>query len=91
MPADVLTQDELRMLKHGGIRLDDSDNEDESSFRNHYDDPLHKNTQPRLPKNYAGTDLQSESIRQIYEGKLSMKDKQIDFLQAELSRRDQLI
>ena len=91
IPPGVLSNEELRMLRQGGIRLDDSEGEDE---HHHAEDSFNRHTQPRIPQRSfapAGTDLQAESIKQIYEGKLSMKDKQIDFLQAELSRRDQIL
>lgn len=44
VPAGVLTNEELRMLQQGGIRLDDSDNEGEEYY------PQNRPTQPRLPR-----------------------------------------
>ena len=35
--------------------------------------------------------MEIEALRQIYDDKLSMKEKQIHFIQQELSNRDQLI
>ncbi len=75
VPAGVLTNEELRMLREGGIRLDDSDADYE-------DPPIDRNTQVRLPRYQP---VERESMRQVYEEQLSMKEKQIAFLQAELS------
>ena len=65
VPPGALTNEELRMLREGGIRLDDSDGEG-------YDDyPIDRNTQPRLPRYQPH--VENESIRQVYEEQLSMK------------------
>jgi hypothetical protein len=63
--------------------LDDSDGEPEEDYAND------RNTQPRLPRYQPA--VESESIRQIYEEQLSMKEKQIAYLQSELGHRDRLM
>ena len=84
VPPGVLSPEEIRMLQHGGIRLDDSDGEQED-----YYPPNDRQTQPRLPR--PNPAFENESIRQIYEEQLSMKEKQLAFLQAELAHRDKLM
>jgi len=85
VPPGVLTNEELRMLQQGGIRLEDSDNEGEEYY------PQNRPTQPRLPRMAPSPAFENESLRQIYEEQLSMKEKQIAYLQAELSHRDKLM
>ena len=46
VPPGALTAEELRLLKNGGIRLDDSD--DEGDYRQPYN--AHRQTQPRVPQ-----------------------------------------
>jgi hypothetical protein len=45
LPPGVLSPEELRMLQHGGIQLDDSDGEGDDYFP-----PQDRITQPRLPR-----------------------------------------
>jgi hypothetical protein len=85
VPPGVLTNEELRMLQQGGIRLEDSDNEGEEYY------PQNRPTQPRLPRMAPSPVFENESLRQIYEEQLSMKEKQIAYLQTELSHRDKLM
>ncbi len=44
VPPGVLSPEEIRMLQQGGIRLDDSDGEED------YYPPNDRPTQPRLPR-----------------------------------------
>ncbi len=51
VPPGVLTNEELRMLQQGGIRLDDSDGEEDYYPHPHQPLPqLDRTTQPRLPR-----------------------------------------
>jgi len=65
----------MRLLKQGGIRLDDSDEEFED-----YNGP-NRHTRPKLPHFNANSAMEIESLKQIYEDKLSIKEKQINYLQ----------
>lgn len=85
VPPGVLTPEEMRILQNGGIRLDDSDGEGEEYYA--HDRP----TQPRLPRVNPNSAFENESLRQIYEDQLSMKERQIAFLQKELADRDKLM
>jgi hypothetical protein len=73
------------MLQQGGIRLDDSDGEGEDYY------PHDRPTQPRLPRVHPQPAFENESLRQIYEEQLSMKDKQLAYLQNELAQREKLM
>jgi hypothetical protein len=85
VPPGVLSPEELRMLQQGGIRLDDSDGEEEDYY------PQDRATKPKLPRVNPNPVFENESLRQIYEEQLSMKDKQLAYLQTELSHRDKLM
>ena len=78
IPEGVLTAEELRLLRDGGIRDSDSDNaEEEHEF--------HGRTRPHVNA------VELETLKSVHRNQLSMKEKQIQFLQSELSRRDQLM
>lgn len=80
------------MLQQGGIRLDDSDGEEEyyPPPRPHQQPPLDRATQLRLPRVVQQPAFEQESLRQIYEEQLAMKDKQLAFLQADAAQRDRV-
>jgi hypothetical protein len=92
VPAGVLTNEELRMLQQGGIRLDDSDGEEDYYPPPHsHQQPLDRTTQPRLPRVAPQPAFEQESLRTIYEEQLAMKDKQLAFLQADAAQRDRVV
>lgn len=84
IPPGALTLEELRMLQEGGIPLDDDGQEDYI-----VPNPNDRNTLPRYPR--VQNNYENESLRHIYEEQLSMKEKQIAFLQGELANRDKLM
>jgi hypothetical protein len=86
VPPGVLSEEELKMLKDGGIRLEDSDEEDYQQVHR----PLNRQTQPKIPKPHSSSN-EAESLRQIFQEQLSLKDKQIHYLQNELVMRDQVM
>lgn len=86
IPPGALTPEELRLLEQGGIRLDDSD--DEQDYSRSYN--INRQTKPRVP-NMAGTaTAENEAFKQIYENELSKKDKQIWYLQNENAHREKI-
>jgi len=84
IPPGALTLEELRMLHEGGIPLDDDGQEDYI-----VPNPNDRITQPRLPQ--VHNSYENDSLRHIYEEQLSMKEKQLAFLQGELANRDKLM
>lgn len=64
VPPGVLSNEELRMLREGGIPLDDEDAGD-------YINPNERITQPRLPRPYNSAE--NDSLRFVFEEQLSMK------------------
>jgi progesterone-induced-blocking factor 1 len=77
VPEGVLSAEELQLLRDGGIRDSDSDALEEEG---------HARTRAR-----GGRTLEIETLRSVHQNQLSMKDKQIQFLQAELGRREHLL
>lgn len=86
VPPGVLNEDELQLLRQGGYKLDDSDEEADYDLRG-----ANRHARPKLPSYNINTTMEVESLKQIYEDKLSMKEKQLNFLQQELNNRDQLM
>lgn len=86
IPPGALTAEELRLLKNGGIRLDDSDDEADAPY------PLNPNrqTQPRGNHMRQPAPVEAEAVKQIYENELSKKDKQIWYLQNENAQRERM-
>ena len=68
------------------MRLDDSDGEGPD-----YEPMRHSHTQPRYQRAGVGVGFEGEAIRQVYEEQISMKEKQLGFLQSELAQRDKLM
>lgn len=60
VPPGVLTNEELRMLREGGIPLDEDEQEDYQ-----HPNPNERITQPRLPRMHNL--VENESIRYVFE------------------------
>ena len=84
IPPGALTNDELRMLREGGIPLED---EGEQQYLTNPNDRV---TQPRLMPRVQNS-METDSLRLIFEEQMSMKDKQTAFLQGELANRDKMM
>lgn len=83
IPPGALTSEELKLLKQGGIRFDDSDDEQD------YEHSVYPNrqTRPKLPNQAISSSSEAEAMKQIYDNELSKKDKQIWYLQNESAHR----
>lgn len=77
IPPGALTAEELRLLEQGGIRLDDSD--DENDYGRSYNP--NRQTRPKVPNMANTATAENEAFKQIYENELSKKEKQIWYLQ----------
>ena len=83
VPPGALSNEELRMLHEGGIPLD------EGEYEEYVPHPNERVTQPKYPR--VNNSVENESLRVVYEEQLSMKEKQLAFLQGELNNRDRLM
>ena len=73
----MLSAEELRLLRDGGIKDSDSEFHEDDGYRR---------TNPR-----GARSIEIETLKSVHANQLSMKEKQIQFLQAELGRRDHLL
>lgn len=74
----MLSAEELRLLRDGGIKDSDSDFHEDDGYRR---------TNPRS----GARAIEIETLKSVHANQLSMKEKQIQFLQAEMGRRDHLL
>lgn len=73
----MLSAEELQLLRDGGIRDSDSEVPEDDGYRR--------------TRNRGVRAVELETLKSVHQNQLSMKEKQIQFLQAELGRRDHLL